>query len=111
MNLHVSEPSLPLSDNTTEALASLRAANLFYRSVPWPAPFDVTEHRLHSGDARDLSWIPDNSVHLVVTSPPYWTLKKYEDRSGQLGDVADYEAFLDEIDKVWRQCERVLVEG
>jgi site-specific DNA-methyltransferase (adenine-specific) len=70
-----------------------------------------TIHTLHCGDARDLSWIPDESVHLVVTSPPYWTLKKYNDHPDQLGDIADYEAFLDELDKVWRHCLRVLVPG
>jgi site-specific DNA-methyltransferase (adenine-specific) len=42
---------------------------------------------------------------------PYWTLKKYEDRNGQLGEIADYESFLDELDKVWCHCARVLVEG
>lgn len=70
-----------------------------------------TSHRLHLGDARALDWIPDESVHLVVTSPPYWTLKKYNDRPGQLGDVADYERFMDELDKVWRHCYRALVPG
>jgi hypothetical protein len=70
---------LPASDNTSEALAALQAAKLHYRNAAWPAPFNATKHRLHKGDARDLSWIPDNSVHLVVTSPPYWTLKKYEE--------------------------------
>jgi modification methylase len=104
-------PLLPASDNTSEALAALQAANRHYRSAPWPAPFNATKHRLHKGDARDLSWIPDNSIHLVVTSPPYWTLKKYEERSGQLGGIIEYEAFLDELDKVWRECARVLVEG
>jgi site-specific DNA-methyltransferase (adenine-specific) len=50
--------------------------------------------------------------HLVVTSPPYWTLKQYkEDNTGQMGDIADYEAFLAELDKVWRECRRVLVGG
>ena len=67
--------------------------------------------RLHLGDARDLSWIDDQSVHLVVTSPPYWTLKKYNDHPNQLGDVADYEDFLDELDRVWRHAFRVLVPG
>lgn len=70
-----------------------------------------TVHHLHRGDARELDWIPDNSVHLVVTSPPYWTLKKYNDHDDQLGDVADYEKFMDELDKVWRHCHRVLVNG
>ena len=104
-------PKLPATDNTVAGLASLRAANEKYRRSKWPAPFDATSHQLYLGDARKLSWIPDNSVHLIVTSPPYWTLKKYEDRKGQLGDIAGYAEFLDELDKVWRHCERVLVEG
>lgn len=70
-----------------------------------------TIHRLHHGDARSLGWIPDSSVHLVVTSPPYWTLKKYNDHPGQLGDMNDYESFMEELDKVWRHCHRVLVPG
>lgn len=102
---------LPAKDNTSAGLAALRRANAEYRRKLWPAPYDVTQHRLRLGDARDLSWIPDESVHLIVTSPPYWTLKKYEERDGQLGDVADYEAFLSELDKVWRESARVLVTG
>lgn len=104
-------PHLPAKDNTSSGLAKLREANAKYRKSGWPAPFDTTHHTMRLGDARDLSWIPDKSVDLVVTSPPYWTLKKYEDRSGQLGEIEEYEAFLDEIDKVWRHCERVLVKG
>jgi site-specific DNA-methyltransferase (adenine-specific) len=102
---------LPVADNTPEALATLREANAHFRTAPWPEPFDQTTHKLRLGDARDLSSIPNASVHLVVTSPPYWTLKKYEDRDGQLGDVQDYEAFLTELDKVWKECARVLVDG
>lgn len=104
-------PPLPKADNTSAALAALQIANLHYRDAVWPSPFNSTEHRLNKGDARDLSWLPDKSVHLVVTSPPYWTLKKYEERKGQLGEIAEYEAFLDELDKVWRECARVLVPG
>jgi modification methylase len=70
-----------------------------------------TSHRLLRGDARDLSYIGDESVHLVVTSPPYWTLKKYRNHEDQLGDIAGYENFLLELDKVWIQCLRVLVPG
>jgi site-specific DNA-methyltransferase (adenine-specific) len=102
---------LPPTDNTSAGLAALLAANQEYRKRPWPAPFEKTKHRLHLGDARKLGWIPDNSVELIVTSPPYWTLKKYEDRNGQLAEIIDYENFLDELDKVWRHCTRVLVEG
>jgi DNA modification methylase len=63
------------------------------------------------GDARDLGWVADESVHLVVTSPPYWVLKKYNEHPDQLGDVSDYETFQDQLEKVWRHCFRVLVKG
>jgi site-specific DNA-methyltransferase (adenine-specific) len=102
---------LPVNDATSKALARLRHVNEQYRKLPWPAPFDATEHHLRLGDARDLSWLPDSSVHLVVTSPPYWTLKKYADHEHQMGAIADYERFLSELDRVWRECGRVLVPG
>ncbi|MBT4874094.1 MAG: site-specific DNA-methyltransferase [Desulfobacula sp.] len=70
-----------------------------------------SQHDLFQADSRKLSFIPDKSVHLVVTSPPYWTLKKYRDHKGQLGDVEDYELFLKELDKVWKHCHRTLVPG
>lgn len=99
------------ADNTSEGLAALLEANRRLRNRPWPPPFNQTTHRLHQGDARDLSWIPDEHVHLVVTSPPYWTLKDYEHSDGQLGDIQDYETFLDQLDRVWAECKRVLVPG
>ena len=102
---------LPEPDNTTEGLKILRAANERFRQIPWPAPFDQTSHALRQGDARDLSRLPDNSIHLVVTSPPYWTLKEYPDVEGQLGAVETYETFLDQLDKAWAECARVLVPG
>jgi site-specific DNA-methyltransferase (adenine-specific) len=102
---------LPLADNTSEALKVYQAANKWYRENPWPAPYNKTRHQLWLGDARDLSRIPDRSVHLVVTSPPYWTLKEYAGAKGQLGAIANYEAFLDELDKVWAECVRVLAPG
>ncbi|MDP3493000.1 MAG: site-specific DNA-methyltransferase [Hyphomonadaceae bacterium] len=103
--------TLPRADNSSEALKIYQAANAHYRQTAWPAPFDQTQHQLRLGDARDLSWIPDGSVHLVVTSPPYWTLKKYEGADSQLGDVKNYEEFLTELDKVWAECARVLAPG
>jgi len=72
---------------------------------------ETTTHTLHLGDARDLTWIPDNSLHLVVTSPPYWTLKEYRDHPGQLGHVEDYEQFHRELENVWAHTYRVLVPG
>jgi DNA modification methylase len=70
-----------------------------------------TTHRLFNRDARNLSVIGDQSVALVVTSPPYWTLKRYNDGEGQMGHIAEYEAFLAELDRVWQECFRVLVPG
>jgi modification methylase len=70
-----------------------------------------TTHRLINADARDLAFIPSESVHLVVTSPPYWNLKRYNEHDQQLGHIDDYEAFLDELEKVWRHAFRVLTPG
>ncbi len=70
-----------------------------------------TRHRLVRGDSRSLLGVEDRSVHLVVTSPPYWTLKEYRHTDGQLGDIEDYETFLVELDRVWSECFRVLVPG
>ncbi len=74
------------------------------RSIP-------TTHRLLLRDARSLGDLPLNSVHLVLTSPPYWTLKEYRHSDGQLGHVSDYETFLAELDRVWRHCFNALVPG
>ena len=68
-------------------------------------------HRLIEGDARELSFIPDESIHLVVTSPPYWILKKYRENHSQLGHIEDYEEFIEELSKVWKHCYRILVPG
>jgi site-specific DNA-methyltransferase (adenine-specific) len=68
-------------------------------------------HRLVNGDARDLSFLDDASVHLVVTSPPYWNLKRYNEHPDQLGHIDDYEAFLAELERVWRHVYRILVPG
>lgn len=68
-------------------------------------------YRLEAGDARHLETLGDESIHLVVTSPPYWTLKQYNEHPEQLGAIADYEAFMDELDRVWRHCFRAIAKG
>lgn len=70
-----------------------------------------TTHRLFVGDSRRMDFLKNESVHLVVTSPPYWNLKQYPDRPGQLGNSPDYEAFLDSLREVFTECYRVLVPG
>lgn len=104
---------------TTRSIEAKPSANGHVRSradatrIPTPRPYQgpPTEHTLAAGDARHLDWIPDRSVHLVVTSPPYFNLKKYNDHPDQLGDIDDYERFHDELDRVWQHCFRVLVPG
>lgn len=102
---------IPEADNKPGAVEQMLQANAVFRRSPWPPPFHKTSHRLVRGDARFLSWIEPGSVHLVVTSPPYWTLKEYEPNADQLGAVAEYEAFLNELDRVWAECARVLAPG
>ena len=70
-------------------------------------------------DARKMSEVPDNSVHLIVTSPPYFNVKdysldgyqkakKFEKARGQIGDIVDYKTYIAEMLCVWRECQRVL---
>ena len=70
-----------------------------------------TSHELILGDSRTASALAERSIHLVVTSPPYWTLKRYNDHADQLGHVADYDDFIAALDEVWKNCFRALVPG
>ena len=70
-----------------------------------------TEHVLHRADARSMHFLDAGSVHLAVTSPPYWTLKEYNVSEGQLGYVKEYDSFLNELDSVWDHVFRSLVPG
>lgn len=70
-----------------------------------------TRHVLVHGDAREISSLKRDSVHLVVTSPPYWTLKRYEDSQAQMGHIANYDEFLRELQRVWQKCFESLVPG
>ena len=69
-----------------------------------------TTHQVILGDARKFR-LPSASVHLVVTSPPYWTLKDYPDTVGQIGREQDYKAFLVDLRNVWENCYDALVPG
>ena len=95
------QKALPLIARTP-ALSSM--AEEAARLVP-------SQHRVVLGDSRSLDNLPDESIHLVVTSPPYWNLKPYESGVGQLGLIEDFDDFLDELDRVWAHCLRVLTPG
>jgi modification methylase len=70
-----------------------------------------TRHVLIHGDARRMSKEKVGKAHLILTSPPYWTLKKYRDSSGQLGHIVDYDDFIEQLDRVWQRCFDSLVVG
>jgi DNA modification methylase len=106
---------LPVSlreiEDDQKAIPRIAKDAALIRQIEATLPGIPTTHDLWRRDARELDFIPDNSVHLVLTSPPYWTLKNYNASAGQMGHIEDYEEFLDELDKVWRHCHRVLVPG
>jgi modification methylase len=109
----IEEPSLPEKDNERGSVDVLLAANRWWRQNPWPDPFHQTRHIVSIADARDLKHVPSASVHLVVTSPPYFNIKPYESHAGgrQLARIESYEIFLDELTKCMNEWHRVLVPG
>ena len=76
-------------------------------------------NKVYFKDARKMTELPNNSVQLIVTSPPYFNIKDYsldgyqknkkaQKVNGQIGDIADYQKYIDEMVLVWKECERVL---
>jgi len=57
-----------------------------------------------------MTEVPDESVHLVITSPPYWQLKDYGN-SAQVGFDDNYEDYINNLNLVWNECHRVLHKG
>lgn len=96
-------------DQTTIPL--LAKNDLVTAAIEQTLPCLPTTHVFRHGDARKLQFLCDNSIELVVTSPPYWNLKKYADSPNQMGDIDDYGTFLRELKQVWQECYRVLVPG
>ena len=120
-------PTVSLSPGDSRLLPylpeQLRSLNDVQRDIPRIAkdkaltaaiervlPQIPTTHNLFRQDARAMRLQPA-SIHLVLTSPPYWTLKEYHKTEGQLGSVADYGRFLQELDKVWQHCYAALAPG
>lgn len=103
-------PGLPDLSNAQTALPAIAKDPRLTDAIQDAVRSLPTQHDLYLLDAREMPLDP-GSVHLVLTSPPYWTLKDYRDAEGQLGHVEDYESFLEELDKVWRKCYAALVPG
>ncbi len=70
----------------------------------------MTAHRVIFGDSRSMSLLPEKSVHLIITSPPYWQLKDYGAKN-QIGYDDTYEAYINNLNLVWMECHRVLHDG
>src|SRR5437867_3266065 len=70
-----------------------------------------TKHRLYLGhDSRYMKHVEDESVHLVVTSPPYWNIKDYGNPR-QIGYRDSLPVYVDKLNRVWGECLRVLKPG
>jgi DNA modification methylase len=102
---------LPPLDNAQSALPAIAKNPKLMAAIEEGVKKVPTSHRLIQQDSRKRWGIEPESVHLVLTSPPYWTLKDYRVEDGQLGYVADYQEFHRELNKVWRQCYKALVPG
>lgn len=95
------QTAIPEIAKNTELIAHIDRA---VQSIP-------TNHVLVRLDSRGEWNLSPNSVHLVLTSPPYWTLKQYHESDDQLGHIEDYRTFLKELDRIWKKCFDVLVPG
>lgn len=69
-----------------------------------------TKHKIIISDSRCMREVPDESVHLIITSPPYWQLKDYGNGK-QIGFNDTYEEYINNLSLVWNECRRVLHKG
>lgn len=69
-----------------------------------------TKHKIIIGDSRVIQELNNDSIHLVITSPPYWQLKDYGNGS-QIGFNDSYEKYINNLNLVWKECYRVLFPG
>ena len=69
-----------------------------------------TNHKIIRGDSRNMAELADKSVHLAITSPPYWQLKDYGTEN-QIGFHHSYEDYINNLNLVWKECYRVLHDG
>jgi len=101
---------LPEIEDLQTAIPQLAKNEQLVAAITRAARRIPTRHKVLLGDAREIQ-LADNSIHLVLTSPPYWTLKEYRDSDGQMGHIVDYDQFVSELERVWQKCYRALVPG
>lgn len=76
-------------------------------SIPTNSKF----YQIINGDSRDMSSIPDNSIGTITTSPPYWNKANYGEFEGNIGNILEYDLFLNDVQSVLKECYRVLKPG
>ena len=69
-----------------------------------------TFHKTIIGDSRQMKEVPNESAHLIITSPPYWQLKDYGN-GRQIGFNDNYEEYINNLNLVWNECYRILYNG
>lgn len=82
-------------------------------------PGEDFKNKVFLTDSRDMRELPDGSVGLIVTSPPYFNIKDYskdgkqetihsDSHAKQIGDISDFEVFIEELVTIWKECFRTL---
>ena len=100
-NLQNPQSNLPRIAKDPDSMSAIEDA---VQTIP-------TNHTIWQGDTRCQNVLAPDSIQLVLTSPPYWTLKQYPEREGQLGNRYQYEAFLEGLNQVWQLCYDALTPG
>lgn len=109
--LKIAPKELRLLKNEQSTIPLLAKNKTLVNMIEQTLPKLPTYHHFHRADSTKVRFLKPESVHLILTSPPYWSLKKYNDREGQLGDIKNYDVFLKELNKVWKKCYKALIPG
>ena len=108
-------PDLAASGQQRFKLSKLRQIQVSRADFPsdaCPATLLTDNLRFYCADARSMTDLPDHSVHLMVTSPPYFDAKMYSDeQSDDLGNIHDLDQWFAAINVVWAEVLRVLAPG
>lgn len=98
-------------DNEQTVIPCLAKNKELLAQIEQVLPELPTNHSFHLADATRIDFLEPENVHLILTSPPYWNLKEYNEGERQLGNINDYELFLGELNKVWEICFKALAPG
>lgn len=113
----------PFAGSGTTAIAALNSGRLAVCIDQNPQYIDLMKSELKKfngvrhnakvtqADARNLNFLKDNSIGLVVTSPPYWNKADYGQQKANLGKIEGYKDFFRQMKMVMRECYRVLMPG